>query len=280
MANTILELLNFNPAYTANHTVQLSNTTTNTLNATPVLLNNWQLQDVLDSNVGGYLQNPLLTVSQSIEDNSNTIVSACYYTYTYDGEPVSGIVPGLEPIYYAAIGSAGSANNFIFHTNRISGVTDPSTDNNPNLPHYKTAIAAGKGIIHLMNKNESLVNNAPILGSFTSLLIGNTLNQMESYLANDANTVQNSISHSGGISPTYSSNLTPTQISTITANIISISTLMDSRVNNDVQFFQSQITLLQHLKPLKLFDFMGQTENYLVNNLIGTEKLMSRLNSQ
>ena len=254
-----------------NNVVQFSNNTTNYLNTIPSIVNNWQAQDIANGDVGGYHVNPLANVILYIEATENQIVTVC------------SLITSLATISTTAVTAANSANNFFAHTQRLSGVVQVQNDLLVNLPHYDTAVQYGKTIIYLANKNNeafgvNVNDNTPIIGNFTSLFTGNDLNNMAIMVTNDLHTIQHSITTSGGDYIVTTSNLTPTQISTITANLISISSFMDSRRSNDEIFFQTEQQIVLNFNSVRKYSNMGSTELYLINNFVGSDKLKQRIN--
>ena len=54
---------------------------------------------------------------------------------------------------------------------------------------------------------------------------------------------------------------------------------MNTRRTGDVTFYYNSKTIVDEYNTLKTFNNMGQTQTDMVTNLIGTEKLLTRLNS-
>jgi hypothetical protein len=242
----------------------LADTTLNHISHVPKLLNDWQTEDIANSNTGGYFQNPVSTVISNIWATSNSIIE------------ITGLsTSNANAIYIAAIGLQTAANNFYHHTNRISGVEPVNTDTIL-LPHYESAIGVGKIIMYLVSQTDGISNNSPLIGSFTSLFTGNTLNTYYTTIQNYANTVANSVYTQTG---NYYSNLISTQVSTISSELIEITTFMNTKNTADVNFYINSQAVLADYNSLKGFSNMGQTQEDLINNYIGTPKLLSRINS-
>jgi hypothetical protein len=269
---SIFGRLGYDAANTANSVTPFSTDVAYTMNAMPSLLNTWQTEDVSNNDTGGYFQNPVGNVTQQIWSVANTIISI----------PNIQQIANLANVSISANALSLAANNFYAHTNRMSGVSGPDL-NYPTLPTYKLAIGISKVVMLIVTKSDNIQNNAPIMGSFTSLTIANSLNASYNTIIAYANTIANSISSSsdGGEPPviTYSSNLTSNQTSTIANNINVIVNLMNSRRNGDVNFYYNSQTIVSNYNQLKQFSNPGQTELYLLNNYIGTDKLKSRINS-
>jgi hypothetical protein len=83
----------------------------------------------------------------------------------------------------------------------------------------------------------------------------------------------------GGGGFTYSSNLTPSQISTMATELTTIANFMTSSTSNDVTFYTNSVSVINDYNTVNQFTQMGDAESYLVNNFVGSSKLLSRLNS-
>jgi hypothetical protein len=93
-------------------------------------------------------------------------------------------------------------------------------------------------------------------------------------------TIKNSIVvTSDEFGTTYTSNLTTIQVTTIINGINSIKNIMDSRRIGDVNFYNNSRSIVDDYNSVKQFANPGQSETYLINNYIGTDKLKSRINS-
>lgn len=244
----------------------LSSNTASTLEQLPSFMNDWQTTDVANSDTSGYYKNPVSANITSIWGVSNSIIS------------IAGInQANANVISDAANNLYESANNFMNHTDRISGVV-PVNANTTLLPHYNTAVAVGKMVIYLTNKSDGIQNNAPIIGNFSSLFTSANLTSYYSTISSYPQTIINSI----GIDPldsSYTCNLTPTQINTIANNINAVATFMNTKLTSDVNFYNTCQAIVDDYNIVKQFSNMGDSEIYLVENLVGSNKLLSRLNS-
>jgi hypothetical protein len=256
----IFDRLGFPDSLAAN-TVNYSNTTINTLQSVPNLLTDWQMQDIANSNTSGYFVNPAL-------NSSNTLISDISYIDT-----ISVGVTGLETILAAANNVVTSNNLIKFrdHTNRLSGVSPPDFEN-PNLPHYDSAIGTGKVLTYLVFQSDGITNNAVFIGNFGSIIKTQTLSDYANTINSDVIVITNSIN--GG-----SSNLSAGQKTTIINHINSMNTFVLNTRTDDENFFANCNSVIEEFKQLKGFNGMGQTQTDIINNYIGSPKLLSRLNS-
>lgn len=263
--------LGFDATSSGDNVQPLGDDTVKYMNNIPPLLKDWQKTDLANYDVGGYFQNPVGTVAANIWAISNNIVS------------ITGLSSSnASSIYGAAVGLQSAANNFFGHTNRMSGV-EPINPDTALLPHYDSAIGIGKVVMYLVHQSDGISNNSPLIGSFTSLFTGDTLNSYYTNVQGYATTVSNSIhSSTDGSDPpvtSYSSSLNASQISTISTNLTSIATFMNNKRTADVNFYNNSQAVVADYNAVKGFNSMGQSQEDLLNNHIGTTKLLSRINS-
>jgi hypothetical protein len=74
-------------------------------------------------------------------------------------------------------------------------------------------------------------------------------------------------------------NLTPAQDTQINNDLSNLNTLLSTRQSSDVTFFQNLEALVNNYNTTKQLTNLGDTETYLLNNFVGTPKLISRINS-
>lgn len=243
------------------------------LNSIPPIIEAWQSKDISSNTVGGYFQNPLSTDIQSIISTSSNIAV------------LANTVTGFTTMVTTANTLSISSVSFLNHTNRISGVTpfDPSDIVNP---YYENASNYGKTVMYLTNQTDGIVDSSPILGSFTSILIGPQVKSSADTLVIDYNTLYGSITLTTSIDPntgntitSNTSNLTPTQITNIINDLNNTNTLIGGRQTQDINFFTNTKLMVNNYNTVKQFSNMGETQTYLINNFIGTPKLLSRINS-
>lgn len=263
---SIFARLGYDAANTSSVVSDLSPAAIQTMSNIPPLLNEWQTTDASNSDTSGYFVNPVATVSQNLWNTANSIIS------------ITGLssVANLTTVVTATNNLNYAANNFLGHTNRISGMVQPN-EQTATLPHYSTAIGISKVIMQITFQSDGVQNNAPMMGNFTSLTVGDTLNTSYSTVSGYPNTIINSISTDG--LGNYYTSLTSTQINTIKTNLQSVADLMNARRTGDVNFFNNCRSVASDYNTLKAFSSPGQTESYLFQNYIGSAKLLSRLNS-
>ena len=262
----------------------LSNNVKRTLDGMPKMLEPWQAEDLATSNTGGYFVNPCANITTNIWTTSNTLVSVA------NNVQGSGNLTGLwtqihTTFSYISNSPTGNtqAGDFLAHTNRISGVTsiDVSADQGvANLPHYETATQTGKALISLIYQTDGVSNNAPIMGNFTSLFVANDLIVIYNTLSTYANIVNNSITTTIDpltFLPINTSNLTYNVVNSIATTANSANSIFYERRIHDEQFFKNSSDLLIDYKKVRGIGNSGQAESYLIENFIGSNKLLSRL---
>jgi hypothetical protein len=270
--SSIFQQLGYNYTPSAGEIIDFDQKVLDTMNSMPELLNPWQYEDMRnnDTATSNYLSNPVVTISTSIRNTCISIESAC-----------AG-VNNLATVASTANTAHTSANNFILHTNRISGIT-PIDANTVLLPHYDTAIGTGKSIMYIIYQSDGIQNNAPIMGSFTSLFIKDDLTVKYNTISGYPTLITNSISTNtyldgeGNTVTELVSNLTNTQISTIISNVSSISNTMSTRRTHDENFYTNSSNVLEQYNQLKKFKAPGSSETNIINDYIGTTRLKNNL---
>jgi hypothetical protein len=242
--------------------LNLSANTVAHLNSMPAFIDTWQAQDIANNAVGGYYQNPVASNTSSIITISQTMI-------TVANTGASQNIANCDLIITAANGLYNNASSFLAHTDRISGVT-PFVGQDVVNPYYDTAMGLGKTALYITNQTDSITNTSPILGSFTSILIGPQVDSANVTLANNLVTLTNGVT---------ANNLTETQISQILSDISNTNTLLITRQNADVTYYTNLRSFVDKYNSVKKFSNMGETETYLVNNFVGTDKIKERINS-
>ena len=285
---------NFTPE-SNNAIIEFSANTLNHLNTIPSLLTDWQKSDLANNNVGGYLQNPVANVITYLRNTCNSI----YNLVTANASTNTNIITGTNSTintYFVSIttntSNVGGINggNFLAHTNRLSGVvnvTQSVAQTNDgelgHLPHYDTALSVGQVVMYLVYQTDGIQNNAPIMGSFTSILIEEELESFNTVLQITYTQINNSITITGSGLDTdpfvRTSNLSQSQVAAIYANTSGLANMIYTRRVGDELFYATSKQIVQEYKAVKGFSGMGMTANNLVQNFVGTDKIKSRINS-
>jgi len=245
--------------------VQVMNANTQShMNSMPAFITEWQATDIKNSDVGGYYYNSVAAVTQSIANIANSII-----TLTANVSNLNA----TSSIYEAAITLVATANTFLVHTNRLSNI-EPFTGLVEDQPFYLTALNYGRMALYITNQTDAIINTSPIMGSFTSLLV-------TPQISANANTINTYISLiSASIDPiANTSNLSNSQITQIYSGLANTNNLMGGRRNADVTYYNNLKNFVNNYNTVKTIGNMSETEKYLATNFIGTEKLITRINS-
>lgn len=250
----------------------LANTTIKHMEMMPPLLNKWQQDDIANDAVGGYYTNPVGNVANSIGSTCISITNIEQLANT-----------SAQTVYNCAVTLITSKNNFYAHTNRLSGLV-PVNAATTELPHYSTAMITGKLMMYLTYQSDGVTNNSPIMGNFTSLYTQNTLSDYYTTIQNYPTILAAGMSSTttegeGGSTTTWSCNVSGTILTQMATKLTEISSFMDTRRTSDVTFFQTSQAILDDYQEVRGFSGMGQTENQLIKDKVGSEKLLDRLNS-
>ena len=272
-ANSIYALLNF-PSNdpTLNAAVQpFSSNVQYQMNLMPSMIKTWQQDDIAANNTTGYFENPVL--AQNVWNSANNFLVIT--TNCLGGNTGSITTLINNTIGVAQNMSSNTANSYTYHTNRMSNVIEP--DVNGDLPHYQTAIGYGKMITYITNKTDGVQNNSVLIGSFGSILSANTFNANANVMIYWSNYFANTL-YNDGTGNTYS-NITLANAQSMYTAFASLDSEMWNRRQQDINFYTNTKTVMDRYNHVSQFNNIGQTENDLIMNYIGSDKLRSRLNS-
>ena len=268
-----------------NETIQVfSDKTKAQLNAVPALLDSWAGKDLATSNVSGYYKNPLATDVQTISDSANSIVSLVTAANGLLG--LTGTITTL----FANIANTNLATvcqSYKLHTDRLSGVRNYDDDVGANTsaiytsPYKDPAIGYGKSAMYIVNQTDGIVNTAPILGSFTSLFVGPQINANSSIISTYYNIINYSITVTtdGGGNTIHTSNLSQTVVTTIDSQLANTTIFLANRENHDKNYYANLKVVSEDYQELRKLQNLGESESTLIEDFIGTDKLLSRLNA-
>jgi hypothetical protein len=287
----IFDRLNYN--YTGNGVSELSDSNKAFMNTMPTLLEDWQITDIENDDVDGYFRNPVSNVTQYLRNSCNTIYILLSGNAGSNINPVTGSTGTIDTAFTSMITPAantGSNNGgfFIAHTNRISGIISIEQSvidevDVANVPHYETAMSTGQLVLYITNQSDVVSNNAPIMGSFTSITIESELESYNVNVSSYYTTINNSLTITGTgteLDPIVrSSNLSLTIVQNMANNIIELHDLFRERRVHDEEFFINSRKVTDDYQKVKTFSSLGATANTLLQNYIGSDKLLTRINS-
>jgi hypothetical protein len=241
------------------------------LSTMPAFISAWQAQDIVNNDVGGYFQNPTAPYVNTIINTSNSIVSL--FNSSNNG------ITGLETVYTNANTLLGTAESFLAHTDRLSGITPWQGDNT--VPYYQSALNYGKTAVYITNQTDGIINTSPVLGSFTSILVVPQISSNANTIVLDNTIIINSLTSStdDGGNTIFTTSLTSPQISQIENDLANTTILLSSRQTADTTYFTNLKNFIDKFNSIKQFSNLGESGEFLINNYIGTDKLISRINS-
>lgn len=284
---SIYSRLQFNFDFPEGNELTLSNAAVKSLETFPPLLEDWQVKDIADNNVGGYFENKLANTIITIMTTSSNIVSEL--------SGVSGTTIEITNLFNnTVIALANVANNdinsngegilFLDHTDRISGIIElgsqPETGRDTSiLPHFKTAIGVGRILTYLTYQTDNVANTSVQTGSFTSLFIKNTISVYSTTLLPYPNLIANSITISGSgteMDPFIkTSNLSLSVAQTLATTANNIIETFKTRRQHDVNFYQNSKQILNEYGEVSYFTKTGETQTKLLTEVVGSSKLTS-----
>lgn len=266
---------------------QLSPAVQTQMQMMPKLLTPWQEADLISDEVEQYFVNPIANTTNIIWTAANTCTAQSFSAAAtagsggassyWDAANATMVItfsnPGVANVMDTALMvvkeiSTNIANNFMIHTNRISNVIPLDFD--INLPHYETAVGYGKMIMYIVNQTDNIQNNSPMIGSFTSLFVGNTLSEYANSFVSINNVYIGSI-----INNVSSLSLTDANQFSNSAN--QVYNMMYDYRQKDIDFFQNSQMIVERFNQVSEFNKIGQTELFLINNYIGTQNLKNNL---
>ena len=172
---------------------------------------------------------------------------------------------------------------YLAHTYRISGVV-PITANVDAAakPHLEQAMQIGRALMYLVYQTDGREDNAPMLGSFTSILVANTINDYANIVVTYANTINASITITTetvgeDVITTKTSNLSYAAVNSIARTANTLNTLFLERRVHDENFYTNSNQLVNDAKSIRRYASLGASESSLIDNLVGSDKLKSRL---
>ena len=275
---SIYERLNFSfDTSKFGDSINLSDNTKNYLNTAPVRLETWQKDELANGSIvkTDYFKNPMINVTARLSDNVNTMNQIVQSIDTFDNGSGTAMKANLTNLII-------EIRNYLSHTSNISGVTEARANISDtsnvitHFPDYNKAVSAGEQILLLTSSTDNVANTVPLLGNFTSLFISDEITSNANNIINNLVLVRNSIrtETTGGETPTSSnvSNLSANLITTITANVVAANTLLSTRRLHDWNFYRNSLNILEDYNKINQLGRIGNTQKYLINNLVGTDK--------
>lgn len=237
----------------------LSEGTIEYLDAQPNTLEDWQVDDLANAttNTDTYYQNPHSNVLSFIKTTLSSMITTIDTT-SYNDPTANADVLVLASLANTTINVLG---DFYNHTNNISGLS--VSENTANTPDLDSAISVGRQLLEITYKNDGVQNNVPMLGSFTSLYIGDDIENSNTILYADLPLLSNS-------------DISAASVNNISLHVQTFYNLIDERRIADMNFYANSVIIIEEYNNITKFNALGETQNSLIK-LIGTDKLKTDL---
>lgn len=257
--------------FDANNTgvLALSDDAVEHLNSAPNFLPyDWQVNDLANADTAGYYKNPAANVCISMFETANSIFKTTSNVgFLYAGAERSVLLNRANNFMVTVSGFKSHTDNLT-----VTSIESGGVDANQ-FPYRQSALGYGKFLIYLTYQTDGVANTSPAIGSFTSLFVNDQLESNNTILINDFITLNNSIDMTGN------STLSGAAVNLIISHIDTANNLISTRKNHDVQFFRNSAQVLNDFSDVAEFSNMGQLDTNLVDKYIGSDKLLTRLNS-
>lgn len=236
------------------------------LNAAPLVVSSWVQADLANNDVAitNYYKNPQANVCTMLMANSLPI-------YTFAMTHPFDFAPGI-PVANSAYNLYLQIPLFKSHTDNISGSV-AMTSNQDTIPSLDTATSIGNYLLRILSTTDGLSNTTPMLGSLTSLFINDDL------VANSAAMYNDYIKLNSSVAPNGNCWISSTELTAINTRISNLNNYITLRRTSDWSFFANARSMVINTINLSKFDNLGNTQSYLIDNLIGTDRLKQNLAS-
>jgi hypothetical protein len=258
--------------------IYLSQDTKNFLNTQPISLETWQKNDLANGTIiaTNYYKNPVLNVCNELQSGTQNLYNLMITITAYDTANGAGLQSSANTLL-------SEINLFEQHTSNVAGVTKAEATVPENgspvveYPDYDTAVQTGQNLLMLLNNTDGIQDSTPLLGSMTSLFMGDAIAANTVIITGDYPTLNSSIYLDG--TGNLASNISTTQANTIISHLQTASGMLSTRRLHDWNFYQQGLILLEDSNKVDNLENVGNTQLYLINNLIGTDDYKQKLSS-
>jgi hypothetical protein len=270
--------------------IDLSQDAKSILNASSnnVTFSSWQVTDLANGPVDRetYYKNPVGNVT------SNLVIAITSFGTSMIG--VDFTSSGAQDVVDSILGASNAsflsnANNiiamtlllsdFISHTNNVSGVSaNTATELSPT---FDSIMAYGNENAFMLNKTDGIANAVGGLGAMTSLFIGSELSANVTTFNYYTDLIKDNTTSVFNIFPTpgwsNTCTLSASQMQTMNVSFRGLYNQIYNRINDDWTFYQATIQVGRDYAFLTRFSSISNTQTYLINNLVGTDYLKSKI---
>jgi hypothetical protein len=258
--------------------IYLSDNTKNFLNTQPVTLETWQKNDLANGTiiVSNYYKNPVLNVCNQLQSSTQNLYNLIQTITAYDFADGVTLAASVNTLLT-------EINLFKQHTSNVSGVTKAEAtvpeDGSPvvDYPDYDSAVQLGQDLLMLLNNTDGIQDSTPVLGNMTSLFIGDEIAANLAIITSDFPLLNVSIRLSG--IDDVLSNISTTNANFIISHVQTASGMLNTRRLHDWNFFRQGSILLEDYNRIDKLENVGNTQIYLINNLIGTDEYKQKISA-
>jgi len=259
--------------------IYLSPETKNFLNTQPISLETWQKNDLANGTIisTNYYKNPVLNVCNALQSSTQNLYNLILTITGYDTANGAGMNSSANILLSEIV-------LFKQHTSNVAGVTRAEAtvpDNGSPVveyPDYDTSVQLGQQLLMLLNNTDNIQDSTPLLGNMTSLFMGDEIAANTVIITNDYPTLNSSI-YLDVANSVFASNITATAANSIISHLQTASGMLSTRRLHDWNFYQQGVILLEDANKIDNLENVGNTQLYLINNLIGTEDYKTKLSS-
>lgn len=273
--------------------INISQDAKNMLNASSnsITFNSWQKTDLANGPINRetYYKNPAKNVTSNLISSINSFGSAMInVTFTSAGaQAVVNSILGAEGNNIPYLSNANNImamtlllSDFISHTNNVSGVSANSATELS--PTFDAIMSYGNENTFMLNKTDGIANAIGGLGAMTSLFIGDELSANVTTFNYYTNLIVTNTTNTfiPGMPFGYWANtctLSASQMQTMNVSFRGLYNQIYNRINDDWTFYQATIQVGRDYGFLSRFSNLSNTQNYLINNLVGTDYLKSKI---
>jgi hypothetical protein len=169
------------------------------------------------------------------------------------------------------------------HTSNVAGVTKAEAtvpeDGSPVIeyPDYDSAVQLGQDLLMLLNNTDGIQDSSPVLGNMTSLFIGDEIAANLTIITGDYPTLNASLYLDANSNVV--SNITTISANLIVSHLQTTSEMLSTRRLHDWNFFRQGSILLEDYSRIDKLENVGNTQIYLITNLIGTDEYKQKISA-
>lgn len=259
----------------------LSDNTKDFLNTQPVSLETWQKNDLANGTIirTDYYKNPVLNVCNQLQSSTQNLYNTMLTISIYDFADGSALVSSANTLLL-------EIDLYKKHTSNVSGVTSAEAtvpeDGSPVIeyPDYDTSVQLGQELLMLLNNTDGIQDSSPVLGNMTSLFMREEIISNNIIIAGDYPILSSSIyTESVGEDIVTKSNISASAANSIVTHIQTASEMLSARRLHDWNFFRQGLILLEDYNKIDKLENVGNTQSYLINNLIGTDEYKQKISA-